>query len=72
MPLRCSALPSSRHRKRPGLPPPRRWRASAPHEIWVAPEADHAFFNDTGQRYAPGAATAAWRRVLDWYGTHLG
>ncbi|MGW4845172.1 dienelactone hydrolase family protein [Nocardia brasiliensis] len=47
-------------------------RASAPHEIWVAPEADHAFFNDTGQRYAPGAATEAWRRVLDWYGTHLG
>ncbi|MFD6156230.1 dienelactone hydrolase family protein [Nocardia sp. NPDC060256] len=47
-------------------------RAGAPHEMWVAPNADHAFFNDTGPRYAPAAATEAWRRVLDWYGTHLG
>ncbi|MFI6996069.1 dienelactone hydrolase family protein [Nocardia sp. NPDC050175] len=47
-------------------------RAGTPHEMWVAPNADHAFFNDTGPRYAPAAATEAWQRVLDWYGTHLG
>ncbi|KAA8882968.1 dienelactone hydrolase family protein [Nocardia colli] len=47
-------------------------QAGAPHEIWVAPNADHAFFNDTGPRYAPTAANEAWRRVIDWYGTHLG
>ncbi|MEU7141861.1 dienelactone hydrolase family protein [Nocardia sp. NPDC046473] len=47
-------------------------RAGAPHDMWVAPNADHAFFNDTGPRYAPDAANEAWRRVLDWYGTHLG
>ncbi|MFG1795997.1 dienelactone hydrolase family protein [Nocardia sp. NPDC049149] len=47
-------------------------RTGNPHEIWVAPDADHAFFNDTGQRYAPVAATEAWTKVLAWYGTHLG
>ncbi|QBS45054.1 dienelactone hydrolase family protein [Nocardia sp. CS682] len=47
-------------------------RAGTPHEIWVAPNADHAFFNDTGPRYSPAAAEEAWRRVLGWYGTHLG
>ncbi|MEV6560710.1 dienelactone hydrolase family protein [Nocardia sp. NPDC051756] len=47
-------------------------RAGTPHDMWVAPNADHAFFNDTGPRYAPAAANEAWRRVVDWYGTHLG
>ncbi|PXX52700.1 carboxymethylenebutenolidase [Nocardia tenerifensis] len=47
-------------------------RTAAPHEIWVAPNADHAFFNDTGPRYAPAAAEEAWRRVLAWYAAHLG
>ena len=31
------------------------------------PEADHAFFNDTGARYNAAAAAEAWRRVLDWF-----
>ncbi|WP_433192432.1 dienelactone hydrolase family protein [Nocardia sp. CA-107356] len=47
-------------------------RAGLTHEIYVAPNADHAFFNDTGPRYNPTAAAEAWRRVLDWYGTYLG
>ncbi|WP_433761066.1 dienelactone hydrolase family protein [Nocardia sp. CA-135398] len=47
-------------------------RAELTHEIYVAPNADHAFFNDTGPRYNPTAAAEAWQRVLDWYGTYLG
>lgn len=47
-------------------------RSGAPHQIFTAPDADHAFFNDTGQRYNATAAAEAWRRVLDWYGTYLG
>ncbi|UGT68660.1 dienelactone hydrolase family protein [Nocardia gipuzkoensis] len=47
-------------------------RSGNPHQIFTAPDADHAFFNDTGQRYGATAATEAWRRVIDWYGTYLG
>ncbi|MBF6194265.1 dienelactone hydrolase family protein [Nocardia sp. CDC186] len=47
-------------------------RSGNPHQIFTAPDADHAFFNDTGQRYNATAATEAWRRVLDWYGMYLG
>ncbi len=47
-------------------------RSGNPHQIFTAPDADHAFFNDTGQRYSATAATEAWRRVIDWYGTYLG
>ncbi|MFI9635954.1 dienelactone hydrolase family protein [Nocardia sp. NPDC051929] len=47
-------------------------RSGNPHQIFTAPDADHAFFNDTGQRYNATAATEAWRRVFDWYGTYLG
>jgi carboxymethylenebutenolidase len=37
------------------------------HEILTFTEADHAFFNDTGARFNPHAATEAWRRVLNWF-----
>ncbi|MGW4090725.1 dienelactone hydrolase family protein [Nocardia sp. NPDC004750] len=47
-------------------------RSGNPHQIFIAPDADHAFFNDTGQRYNATAATEAWRRVLNWYRTYLG
>ncbi len=47
-------------------------RSGNPNQIFTAPDAEHAFFNDTGQRYDATAATEAWRRVLDWYGTYLG
>jgi carboxymethylenebutenolidase len=29
--------------------------------------ADHAFFNDTGQRFNPAASQEAWHRVIDWF-----
>jgi carboxymethylenebutenolidase len=41
------------------------------HEVVVEPDADHAFFNDTGQRYHPAAAADAWRRVQDWFGRYV-
>ncbi|QVI22042.1 dienelactone hydrolase family protein [Nocardia tengchongensis] len=47
-------------------------QAGLPHESYVADNADHAFFNDTGPRYQPTAAAEAWRRVIDWYGRYLG
>jgi carboxymethylenebutenolidase len=37
------------------------------HEIVTFTEADHAFFNDTGQRFNAPAAEEAWRRVLGWF-----
>ena len=40
-------------------------------EVVVEPDADHAFFNDTGPRYNAAAADDAWRRVLDWFGRYL-
>ncbi len=45
--------------------------AGLTHELPVFPGVDHAFFNDTGPRFDAGAAAAAYRRVLDWFGTHL-
>jgi len=37
----------------------------------IYPGADHAFFNDTGQRYHPEAATDAWARLLAWFEYYL-
>jgi carboxymethylenebutenolidase len=41
------------------------------HESHVYPGADHAFFNDTGPRYNPDAASQAWRATMDWFGRYL-
>ena len=46
-------------------------RAGLIHDIVVEPDADHAFFNNTGPRYNPAAAEDAWRRVLEWFGRYL-
>jgi carboxymethylenebutenolidase len=46
--------------------------AGVTHEFVTEPDAGHAFFNDTGARYNPAAATDAYRRLLDWFGAHLG
>ncbi|WP_405138568.1 dienelactone hydrolase family protein [Nocardia sp. NBC_01388] len=46
-------------------------KIGAEHDFFVAPNADHAFFNDTGPRYAPAAAAEAWQRVTDWYARYL-
>ena len=40
-------------------------------DLVVEPDADHAFFNDTGPRYNPAAAADAWGRVQDWLGRYL-
>ncbi|WP_167101147.1 dienelactone hydrolase family protein [Mycobacterium sp. DL592] len=46
-------------------------QAGLVHDLVVEPDADHAFFNDTGQRYNAAAAADAWRRVQDWFGRYL-
>jgi carboxymethylenebutenolidase len=46
-------------------------RAGMVSELVVEPNADHAFFNDTGPRYNAAAAADAWRRLLDWLGRYL-
>jgi carboxymethylenebutenolidase len=40
--------------------------ADRKYELLTFTEADHAFFNDTGARFNPHAATEAWRRTLNW------
>lgn len=37
------------------------------YELLTFAEANHAFFNDTGARFNPHAATEAWRRALNWF-----
>jgi carboxymethylenebutenolidase len=46
--------------------------AGLTHEIMTFPNAGHAFFNDTGARYNASAASAAYEKLLAWFGTHLG
>jgi carboxymethylenebutenolidase len=45
--------------------------AGVPHDVVIEPGADHAFFNDTGQRYNAVAAQDAWTRMQDWFGQYL-
>jgi carboxymethylenebutenolidase len=45
-------------------------QAGLTHEIVTYPDANHAFFNDTGERYNPTAAAAAYQRLIDWLGQH--
>jgi carboxymethylenebutenolidase len=47
-------------------------KAGLTHKIVTFPDAGHAFFNDTGQRYNPTAAASAYEQLIDWFGTHLG
>src|SRR6267154_467070 len=37
----------------------------------VYPNVNHAFHNDTGDRYNAGAAKAAWSETLAWFGKYL-
>jgi carboxymethylenebutenolidase len=41
------------------------------HEFITYPGADHGFFNDTGERYNPQAASQAWMETLAWFDQHL-
>ncbi len=47
-------------------------KAGLVNQIVVEPNADHAFFNDTGPRYNPSAAADAWGKTLDWFGKYVG
>ncbi len=57
----------------PGIPAVRdaMQRAGVTHEIIVYPNANHAFFNDTGPRYNATAAQQAWQRTLAWFERYL-
>jgi carboxymethylenebutenolidase len=46
-------------------------KAGIVHEIVTYPNADHAFFNDTGPRHSAEAAAQAWSKVQEWFGKHL-
>jgi carboxymethylenebutenolidase len=46
-------------------------RAGLVNDLVVEPNADHAFFNDTGPRYNAAAAADAWQRLLDWFDRYL-
>jgi carboxymethylenebutenolidase len=47
-------------------------QAGLPHEIVTYQGADHAFFNDTGQRYNATAAAQAYEKLLNWFARYLG
>lgn len=46
-------------------------KAGLVHELVTEPDANHAFFNDTGERYHAAAAADAWQRVQDWFAKYL-
>jgi carboxymethylenebutenolidase len=46
-------------------------KAGVVHDLVTEPDANHAFFNDTGDRYNATAAADAWQRVQDWFGRYL-
>jgi carboxymethylenebutenolidase len=42
-----------------------------PHEVFVYPDAAHAFLDDTRASYRPGPAADAWTKLTAWYATYL-
>ena len=46
-------------------------RAGITHEVKIYEGANHAFHNDTGDRYDPAAAKDAWDRTLAWFSKYL-
>lgn len=45
--------------------------ADLEHKVLSFEGADHAFFNDTGQRYHAESAAEAYRELIDWFNQHL-
>jgi carboxymethylenebutenolidase len=45
--------------------------AGVTHEMKVYPGVDHAFHNDTGQRYVQDQAIAAWNDMMAWFEKYL-
>ncbi|MUL49111.1 dienelactone hydrolase family protein [Mycobacterium sp. CBMA293] len=46
-------------------------QAGMVHQMVVEPDADHAFFNDTGPRYNGTAAADAWKQLQSWLDKYL-
>ncbi len=46
-------------------------KTAVPFEVVIYPGADHAFFNDTGQRYHAPSALDAWHRTVAWFDRYL-
>ena len=46
-------------------------KAGLVNDLVVEQGANHAFFNDTGDRYDPKAAADAWQRLQDWFAKYL-
>jgi carboxymethylenebutenolidase len=46
-------------------------KAGLKHSIVTYPDVDHAFFNPTSSRYDRDAATAAYRRMINWFDTYV-
>jgi carboxymethylenebutenolidase len=46
-------------------------KAGLVHELVTEPDANHAFFNDSGERYNATAAADAWKRLQDWFGRYV-
>ncbi|MGH7765390.1 MAG: dienelactone hydrolase family protein [Candidatus Dormibacteraceae bacterium] len=42
------------------------------HDIKIYPDAHHSFFNEAGRAYDKEAADDSWRRVMTFFGDHLG
>ena len=84
---RCPTTPTSPDPRQPCWVFTRPWTPASPdpkpaakaaldrvglvNDLVVEPDADHAFFNDTGPRYNAAAAADAWQRLLDWFGRYL-
>jgi carboxymethylenebutenolidase len=47
-------------------------KAGMVHQLVTEPNANHAFFNDTGDRYSATAADDAWRKVQEWLTQYVG
>jgi carboxymethylenebutenolidase len=45
--------------------------ANVRNKLTVYPGVDHAFHNDTGDRYVEAQATAAWNDTLAWFGQYV-
>jgi carboxymethylenebutenolidase len=46
-------------------------QAGVVNDLVIEPDADHAFFNDSGPRFNPVAAADAWTRLQDWFSRNL-
>jgi carboxymethylenebutenolidase len=45
--------------------------AGTTYQMKIYPGVNHAFHNDTGERYVEGPATEAWNDTLAWFEMHL-